>query len=100
MWLELDNSDNIIYHLESPERLPDNVDMVDDVVIHAYNKNICDVLTTLMSIVTRRVRVTLETSLPWRELTPLIRKYIDEYINVYDNTHKVKTEVFNDVFDE
>lgn len=100
MWLELDNADNIIYHLEAPERIPDNVDMVDEVVIHAYNKNICDVLTSLMSIVTKRVRVTLETSIPWRELTPLIKKYIDEYINVCDNTHKVKREVFDDVFDE
>lgn len=100
MWLELDNADNIIYHLEAPERLPDNVDMVDDVVIHAYDKNICDVLTSLMSIVTKRVRVTLETSIPWCELTPLIKKYIDEYINVCDNTHKIKKEIFNDVFDE
>lgn len=100
MWLELDNKDNIIYHLEACERLPDNVDMVDDVVIHAYDKNICDVLTSLMSIVTKRVRVTLETSIPWCELTPLIKKYIDEYINVCDNTHKIKKEIFNDVFDE
>lgn len=100
MWLELDNADNIIYHLEAPERLPDNVDMVDEVVIHAYDKNICDVLTSLMSIVTKRVRVTLETSIPWCELMPLIKKYIDEYINVCDNTHKKKVEVFNDVFDE
>lgn len=100
MWLELDNADNIMYHLEAPERLPDNVDMVDEVVIHAYDKNICDVLTSLMSIVTKRVRVTLETSIPWCELTPLIKKYIDEYINVCDNTHKIKKEIFNDVFDE
>lgn len=100
MWLELDNADNIIYHLEAPERLPDNVDMVDEVVIHAYDKNICDVLTSLMSIVTKRVRVTLETSIPWCELTPLIKKYIDEHINVCDNTHKIKKEIFNDVFDE
>lgn len=100
MWLELDNADNIIYHLEAPERLPDNVDMVDEVVIHAYDKNICDVLTSLMSIVTKRVHVTLETSIPWCELTPLIKKYIDEYINVCDNTHKIKKEIFNDVFDE
>lgn len=100
MKLELDNMDNIIYHLEAPERLPNNVDMVDSVVIHAYDKNICDVLTTLMSIITKRVHVTLETSIPWRELTPLIKKYINEYVNVCDNTHKVKTEVFDDVFDE
>lgn len=100
MWLELDNADNIIYHLEAPERLPDNVDMVDDVVINAYDKNICDVLTSLMSIVNKRVRVTLETSIPWRELAPLIKKYIDEYINVYTSEHKKKVEVFNDVFDE
>lgn len=99
MWVEVTNDDRIIYNIEAGKVI-DNVDMVDEVVIHAYDKNICDVLTSLMSIVTKRVRVTLETSIPWCELTPLIKKYIDEYINVYDNTHKIKKEIFNDVFDE
>lgn len=99
MWIEVTNDDRIIYNIEAG-KVVDNVDMVDDVVIHAYDKNICDVLTSLMSIVTKRVRVTLETSIPWRELTPLIKKYIDEYINVYTSEHKKKVEVFNDVFDE
>lgn len=99
MWVEVTNDDRIIYNIEAGKVI-DNVDMVDEVVIHAYDKNICDVLTSLMSIVTKRVRVTLETSIPWCELTPLIKKYIDEYINVCDNTHKIKKEIFNDVFDE
>lgn len=99
MWVEVDKYDNIVYHLDVPERLPDNVNMVDKVVIHAMDKSICDVYATLMSVLNKRVRVTLETHLPFDDLTPLLKKYIDEYINIYDNTHKIKREVFDDVRD-
>lgn len=97
MWLEVNNVDEIIYHLENGEALPD-VDMIDAVVIQA--EDLTSILFSLMSIVNKRLRVTLETPVPFNVLTPIIKKYIDEYYNVNTCEHKVKTEVFNDVFDE
>lgn len=97
MWLEVNNVDEIIYHLENGEALP-YVDMIDAVVIQA--EDIPSILFSLMSIVNKRLRVTLETPVPFNALTPIIKKYIDEYYNVNTNEHKRKTEVFDDVFDE
>lgn len=97
MWLEINKNDEVIYHLENGEALPD-VDIIDAVVIQA--EDITSILFSLMSIVNKRLRVTLETSVPFDKLTPIIKKYIDEYYNVNTCEHKVKTEVFNDVFDE
>ena len=97
MWLEVNNADEIIYHLENGEALPD-IDMIDAVVIQA--EDLTSILFSLMSIVNKRLRVTLETPIPFSKLSPIIKKYIDEYYNVNTNEHKVKTEVFNDVFDE
>lgn len=99
MWLEVDNNDNIVYHLEAEKTLPNDVDMVDKVVIHAYGKEMTDILLTLMSIVNKRVYITIETDIPFDKFTPIIRKYIDEYINTCDNTRKKKSEVFVDVCD-
>lgn len=96
MWLEVNNADEIIYHLENGEALPD-IDMIDAVVIEA--EDITSILFSLMSIVNKRLRVTLETDIPFNNLTPIIKKYIDEYININDNTHKKKREVFDDVLD-
>lgn len=97
MWLEINKNDEVIYHLENGEALPD-VDIIDAVVIQA--EDITSILFSLMSIVNKRLRVTLETSVPFGRLSPIIKKYIDEYYNVNTCEHKVKTEVFNDVFDE
>lgn len=97
MWLEVNNADEIIYHLENGEALPD-VDMIDAVVIQA--EDLTSILFSLMSIMNKRLRVTLETPVPFGKLSPIIKKYIDEYYNVNTCEHKVKTEVFNDVFDE
>lgn len=99
MWLEVDDNDNIVYHLEAEKTLPNDVDMVDKVVIHAYSKGMTDILLTLMSIVNNRVYITIETDIPFDKFTPIVRKYIDEYINTCDNTHKKKSEVFVDVCD-
>lgn len=99
MWLEVDNNDNIVYHLEAEKTLPNDVDMVDKVVIHAYGNEMADILLTLMSIVNKRVYITIETDIPFDKFTPIVRKYIDEYINTCDNTHKKKSEVFVDVCD-
>lgn len=97
MWLEVNNANEIIYHLENGEALPD-VDMIDAVVIQA--EDLTSILFSLMSIANKRLRVTLETSVPFGKLSPIIKKYIDEYYNVNDNTHKKKVEVFDNVFDE
>lgn len=97
MWLEVNNAEEIIYHLENGEALPD-VDMIDAVVIQA--EDITSILFSLMSIVNKRLRVTLETPVPFGKLSPIIKKYVDEYYNVNTNEHKRKVEVFNDVFDE
>lgn len=97
MWIEVNNADEIVYHLENGEALPD-VDMIDAVVIQA--DNMTSILFSLMSIVNKRLLVTLETAIPFNALTPIIKKYINEYYNVCDNTHKIKREVFDDVFDE
>lgn len=97
MWLEINKNDEIIYHLENGEALPD-VDMIDAVVIQA--EDLTSILFSLMSIVNKRLRVTLETPVPFGKLSPIIKKYIDEYYNVNTNEHKRKVEVFNDVFDE
>lgn len=97
MWLEVNNADEIIYHLENGEALPD-IDMIDAVVIQA--EDLTSILFSLMSIVNKRLRVILETSVPFDRLTPIIKKYIDEYYSVSTNEHKKKVEVFNDVFDE
>jgi hypothetical protein len=45
MWLEVNNADEIIYHLENGEALPD-VDMIDAVVIQA--EDITSILFSLM----------------------------------------------------
>lgn len=97
MWLEVNNVDEIIYHLENGEALPD-INMIDAVVIQA--EDLTAILFSLMSIVNKKLRVTVETSVPFDRLTPIIKKYIDEYYNVSTNEHKKKVEVFNDVFDE
>ena len=99
MWLEVTNDDKIVYHFKTGEVIP-KLDIVDEIVIHAYNSTVCDILAMLVQISNRRIRVTLETGLQFNKLTPLVKKYIDEYINVFDNTHKIKREVFEDVCDE
>ena len=102
MWLEVKDTDEIIYHLEEGELLP-KVDMIDGVVIHAEELAFGDltgVLLTLNSITNKRLRVELETCVPWNELTPMIKHYIDSYYNVNTNEIKEKSEVWNDVFNE
>lgn len=99
MWVEVDKNDKVIYHFKSGEVIP-KLDMADEIVLHVYQRDCSDILAMLVQINNRRLRVTLETALPFNTLTPLVKKYIDEYINVFDNKHKTKKEVFEDVFDE
>lgn len=102
MWLEVADDDKIIYHLEEGESLP-NTNMIDGVVIHAEELPFGDqtgILFTLNSIGNRRVRIELETCVPFKELTPIIKKYIDSYYNVNTNEKKEKSEVWCDVFSE
>lgn len=99
MWVEVDKNDKVIHHFKAGEVIP-KLDIADEIVLHMYHSDVCDILTMLVQISNRRLRVTLETGLQFKELTPLVKKYIDEYINVFDNTHKIKREVFEDVCDE
>lgn len=96
MWTEVDKNDKVIQHFNAREIIP-NLDIVDEIVIHAYNNDICDILSMLSQINNKRIRVTLETGITFDKLTPIVKKYIDEYVNVFDNTHKIKREVFEDV---
>lgn len=98
MWVEVDKNDKVVYHFKSGEVIP-KLDIADEIVLHMYHRDVCDILAMLVQINNKRLRVTLETALPFDKLTPLVKKYIDEYINVFDNTHKIKKEVFEDVFD-
>ncbi len=99
MWTEVDKNDKVIQHFKAGEVIP-TLDIVDEIVIHAYNNDVCDILSVLSQINNKRIRVTLETGIPFDKLTPIVKKYIDEYVNVFDNTHKIKREVFEDVFNE
>ncbi len=100
MWVEVTDDDKIIYYLEAGELLP-KVDMIDGVRICCDNE-MCfqdqtDVLVTLNSIHNRRLRVTLETDIPFKDLTPIVRHYIDSYYNVNTNECKEKSEVWTNV---
>lgn len=99
MWVEVTDDEKIIYHLCEGEILED-VTMVDGVVIHAEELvfgDLTGILLTLNSITNKRLRVELETCVPWNKLTPMIKHYIDSYYNVNTNEHKEKSEVWNDV---
>lgn len=97
MWLEVTDKDEIIYHLEYGELLP-KMDMIDGVVIHAEEcTDQTGILLTLNSISNKRLHVSLETSIEWSKLTPIIKHYIDEYYDVVANMHKQKSEVWTDV---
>lgn len=98
MWLEVTDKDKIIYHLDAGETLP-TTDMLDGVVIQAEDcHDQSAILYTLSTIPNMRLRVELETCVPFNQLTPLIKKYIDSYYNVNTNEHKEKSEVWHDVF--
>lgn len=99
MWTEVDKNDKVIQHFKAGEAIP-KLDIVDEIVIHMYQRDVCDILAMLSQIGNKRIRVTLETGIPFDKLTPIVKKYIDEYVNVFDNTHKIKREVFEDVFNE
>lgn len=99
MWTEVTKDDKVVQHFNAREIIP-NLDIVDEIVIHAYNNDVCDILAMLSQINNKRIRVTLETGITFDKLTPIVKKYIDEYVNVFDNTHKIKREVFEDVFNE
>lgn len=100
MWLEVTDDEKIIYHLDAGEELP-TVDMVDGVVIHAEEcTDQSGILYTLCTIPNMRIRVELETGVPFNKLTPLIKKYIDSYYNVNTNEHKEKVTNFIDVVEE
>lgn len=97
MWLEVLDNDNIIYHLDAGEALP-TVNMIDGIVIHAEEcTDQTDILYTLNTINNNRLHVSLETSIEWRHLTPIIKRYINEYYDVVANIHKQKSEVWTDV---
>lgn len=98
MWLEVTDEDKIIYHLDACEALPKTY-MIDGVVIHAEDcDDQSDILYTLSTLPNMMLRVELETCVPFNQLTPLIKKYIDSYYNVNTNEHKEKSEVWHDVF--
>ena len=101
MWVEITDDDKIIYCLEAGELLP-NVDMLDGVRIVCDNdyQDQTDILVTLNSIHNRRLRVTLETDTPFKDLTPIVKHYIDNYYNVNTNECKEKSEVWTDVLSE
>ncbi len=102
MWLEVENNDKIIYHLEAGETLPKTC-ILDGVVVHAdewTRNNQEDILFTLNSINNKRLLIKLETTIPWNELTIYVKHYIDEYYNVNTNEHKLKKEVWDDVREE
>ena len=102
MWLEVTDDDKIIYSLEAGELLP-NVDMIDGVRIccdEGCYQDQTDILVTLNSIHNRRIRVTLETDIPFKDLTPIVRHYIDSYYNTNTNECKEKSEVWTDVLSE
>lgn len=97
MWLEVTDDEKIIYHLDAGEELP-KVDMIDGVVIHAEEcTDQTSILYTLSTINNTRLYVSLETSIEWRHLTPIIKHYINEYYDVVANIHKQKSEVWTDV---
>lgn len=101
MWVNITEDDKIIYGLEAGELLPD-VDMIDGVtIVHSEGwQDQTDILATLNSVHNRRLRIGLETYLPFNQLTPIIRKYINSYYNTTTNVYKEKSEVWNDVFQE
>ena len=97
MWLEVTEDEKIIYHLDAGEELP-KVDMIDCVVIHAEEcTDQTSILYTLSTINNTRLYVSLETSIEWRHLTPIIKHYINEYYDVVANIYKQKSEVWTDV---
>lgn len=101
MWLEVTDDEKIIYHVDEGEAVP-KVDMIDGVVIHAEELPFGDqtgILYTLSTINNnnKRLHVSLETSIEWSKLTPIIKHYIDEYYDVVANMHKQKSEVWTDV---
>lgn len=100
MWLEVTNDEKIIYHVDDGEALP-TVDIIEGVVIHAEEcTDQSSILYTLCTIPNMRVRVELETCVPFNKLTPLIKKYIDSYYNTDTNEHKEKVTNFIDVVKE
>lgn len=100
MWLEVTGDDKLIYHFDAGEFVP-NIDMIDGVVIQAEEcTDQTDILFTLNSITNKRIRVELETCVPWNKLTPIIKKYIDSYYNVNTNERKEKVTNFIDVVEE
>ncbi len=103
MWLEVTDDDKIIYGLYAGELLP-NVDMLDGVRITCDNEvgfqDQTDILVTLNSIHNRRLRVCLETDIPFKDLTPIVRHYIDNYYNTNTNECKEKSEVWTNVLSE
>lgn len=98
MWVNITDDDRVIYGLEAGELLP-KVDIIDGVtIVHTEEwQDQTDILVTLNSVHNRRLRIELETFLPFNKLTPIVRKYIDSYYNVNTNEHKEKSEVWNDV---
>lgn len=98
MWVNITDDDRVIYGLEAGELLP-KVDIIDGVtIVHAEEwQDQTDILVTLNSVHNRRLRIELETFLPFNKLTPIVRKYIDSYYNVNTNEYKEKSEVWNDV---
>lgn len=100
MWVNITDDDKVIYGLEAGELLP-VVDIIDGVtIVHTEDISYVDqtdILITLNSINNKRLRIELETFLPFNKLTPIVRKYIDSYYNVNTNEHKEKSEVWNDV---
>lgn len=98
MWLNVTDDDKIIYCLEAGELLP-KVDMIDGVtIVHTEGfQDQTDILVTLNSVHNRRLRIELETYLQFKELTPIIHKYIDSYYNTNTNECREKSEVWHDV---
>ena len=97
MFLEVTENDKIIYHLDAGEPVP-TIDMIDGIVIQAEEcTDQTDILYTLSTIHNMRINVGLETNVPFNKLTPIIKKYIDDYYNVNTNEHKQKAEVWENV---
>lgn len=99
MWVEVTNDEKIVYHLCEGELL-EEVTMIDRVVIHAEELAFGDltgILLTLNSITNKRLRVELETCVPFNKLTPMIKKYIDSYYNTDTNEHKERAISWVDV---
>lgn len=99
-WVEITDEDKLIYYITAGDILP-QIDMIDGVtIVHEEYQDQTDILVTLNSVHNRRLRIELETYLPFKELNPIIRKYINSYYNVNTNEVKEKSEVWNCVFGE